>query len=135
MKLVEVTGVSVNEVSTELLARYKTAAGKQASAADAAGDYKKGDKRFSGIVKATKKQFDNDAKTKSVSEDSDETDFADELYQALEDRYPLLVAKAGHHAVGNAIMSFMHYEGQVQPSALVSELARAVKSSLTSVEY
>jgi hypothetical protein len=52
----------VDEVSTELLGRYKQAAGKQASAADKVGDFKKGDKRFKGIVKATNKQFDNDAK-------------------------------------------------------------------------
>lgn len=52
----------VNELSTEKLAQYKTAAGKDASAADKAGDFKRGDKRFSGIVKATKKQFANDAK-------------------------------------------------------------------------
>jgi hypothetical protein len=55
----------VDEVSTELLAKYKTAAGKDASAADKAGDYKRGDKRFSGIIKATKKQFANDAKPKT----------------------------------------------------------------------
>lgn len=52
----------IDELSTELLGRYKTAAGAQASAADKAGDYAKGNKRFSGIMKATRKQFDNDAK-------------------------------------------------------------------------
>jgi len=57
----------VDEISTELLSKYKVAAGKDASAADKKGDYKKGDKRFKGIVKATNKQFDNDAK-KSVNE-------------------------------------------------------------------
>jgi hypothetical protein len=52
----------VNELSTEKLAQYKTAAAADAKKADQAGDVKRGDKRFSGIVKATKKQFDNDAK-------------------------------------------------------------------------
>jgi LysM repeat protein len=52
----------INELSTEKLAQYKTAAAKDAREADKAGDFKRGDKRFSGIVKATKKQFDNDAK-------------------------------------------------------------------------
>ena len=52
----------VNELSTNKLAQYKTAAARDATAADKAGDVKRGDKRFSGIVKATKKQFDNDAK-------------------------------------------------------------------------
>ena len=52
----------INELSTNKLAQYKTAAAKDAQTADKAGDVKRGDKRFSGIVKATKKQFDNDAK-------------------------------------------------------------------------
>lgn len=52
----------VNELSTNKLAQYKTAAARDAQTADKAGDVKRGDKRFHGIVKATKKQFDNDAK-------------------------------------------------------------------------
>ena len=55
----------LDELTSDLLGRYKTAAGKQASDADKKGDVKKGNKRFSGIVKATKKQFDNDAKKPS----------------------------------------------------------------------
>lgn len=53
---------TVNELSTEKLAAYKTAAGKAATAADKAGDFEKGHKRFKGIVKATNKQFANDMK-------------------------------------------------------------------------
>jgi len=52
----------LSELSNDTLASYKKKAGADASAADKAGDYKRGDKRMSGIVKATKKQFDNDAK-------------------------------------------------------------------------
>ena len=52
----------LTELSTEKLAQYKTAAAADASKADKAGDFKKGNKRFSGIVKATKKQFANDEK-------------------------------------------------------------------------
>jgi hypothetical protein len=52
----------LNELSNEKLAQYKKAAGDQATTADKAGDYDKGHKRFKGIVKATNKQFDNDAK-------------------------------------------------------------------------
>ena len=52
----------LNELSTGKLADYKTAASKSASAADAVGDIKTGNKRFAGIVKATNKQFANDAK-------------------------------------------------------------------------
>jgi hypothetical protein len=51
-----------------MLGRYKTAAGADASKADKAGDYNKGNKRFGGIVKATKKQFANDMKKEEVEE-------------------------------------------------------------------
>jgi hypothetical protein len=60
--VMEVAGERVDEISTELLAKYKTAAGKDASDADKKGNVTRGNKRFSGIVKATKKQFDNDSK-------------------------------------------------------------------------
>jgi hypothetical protein len=52
----------IDELSTDLLARYKKAAGASAKAADASGNYANGDKRFKGINKATNKQFDNDLK-------------------------------------------------------------------------
>jgi hypothetical protein len=55
--------VTVDEAIMEMdktLASYKTKAAADASAADKRGDYKHADKRFSGIVKATKKQFKND---------------------------------------------------------------------------
>lgn len=53
---------NLKELSTELLGRYKTAARASASAADNAGDFKKGNKRLAGVNLATKKQFANDAK-------------------------------------------------------------------------
>jgi hypothetical protein len=59
----------LTELSTEKLAQYKKAASADATAADQRGDYEKGHKRFKGIVKATQKQFDNDAKA-GVAEDS-----------------------------------------------------------------
>jgi hypothetical protein len=52
----------IDELSTELLGRYKKAAGVDASKADAEGNFERGNKRFKGINKATIKQFDNDAK-------------------------------------------------------------------------
>jgi hypothetical protein len=52
----------LDELSTDKLAAYKTKAAASAKASDQAGDYKKGDKRFAGINKATRKQFDNDLK-------------------------------------------------------------------------
>jgi LysM repeat protein len=60
--LSKIAAGQINELSTEKLAQYKTAAAADAKKADQEGDVKRGDKRFSGIVKATKKQFDNDAK-------------------------------------------------------------------------
>jgi hypothetical protein len=58
----DVNEAYIQELSSDLLATYKKKAGEQASAADKAGDYEKGNKRFKGIMKATNKQFDNDAK-------------------------------------------------------------------------
>ncbi len=53
---------SINELSNELLGRYKKAAAADAKKADAEGDYERGNKRFKGINRATMKQFDNDSK-------------------------------------------------------------------------
>jgi len=63
-KSADVDEDQVNELSSDLLGRYKKGASADATAADKKGDYKQGDKRFSGIVKATKKQFANDKKVK-----------------------------------------------------------------------
>jgi hypothetical protein len=60
----------LTELSTDKLAQYKTAAAADASKADKEGDFKRGDKRFSGIVKATKKQFANDTKQDVAEMDS-----------------------------------------------------------------
>jgi len=63
----------LNELSNNTLASYKKKAGADATAADKKGDTKKADKRFSGIVKATKKQFANDEK-KEVAEGTQRVD-------------------------------------------------------------
>lgn len=52
----------IDELSSELLDRYKKKAGLAAQAADKAKKYDLGHKRFKGIIKATFKQFANDAK-------------------------------------------------------------------------
>lgn len=75
MKLDELgIGNILTELSTDLLARYKAAAGKDYSKAhkkawdpntnpeESDSAMKHANKRFSGIVKATNKQFDNDGK-------------------------------------------------------------------------
>lgn len=63
--------VELSELSNTTLASYKKKAGDSASAADKAGNFPLGNKRFSGIIKATKKQFDND--TKNVAEAVDKS--------------------------------------------------------------
>ena len=50
----------LDEISNEKLGQYKTAAYADSGKADSEGDYARGNKRFSGIIKATKKQFKND---------------------------------------------------------------------------
>jgi peptidoglycan hydrolase-like protein with peptidoglycan-binding domain len=62
-----------------LLGRYKKAAGADAKKADAEGDYARGNKRFSGIVKATKKQFANDEKGVAEAGSNAMTDTAKRL--------------------------------------------------------
>jgi hypothetical protein len=57
----------VNELSNEKLGQYKQAAALDAGAADRAGNFERGDKRFAGIIKATKKQFANDIKKHPVA--------------------------------------------------------------------
>jgi hypothetical protein len=52
----------LDELSPETYASYKKKAGAEASAADKAGDFEKGNKRFSGINRATRLQFKQDAK-------------------------------------------------------------------------
>ena len=42
-------GILLNELSTDKLAKYKTAASADATKSDQEGDFKRGDKRFSGI--------------------------------------------------------------------------------------
>ncbi|ATV46324.1 hypothetical protein [Lake Baikal phage Baikal-20-5m-C28] len=64
----EFTAPSLDEISNATLTSYKQKAGEQASAADKVGDFKKGNKRFSGIIKATKKQFANDLKKEDLDE-------------------------------------------------------------------
>ena len=82
----------IDELSTELLGRYKKAAGASASAADKAGDFEKGNKRFAGINKATLKQFKNAVKKEEVDLEEDwqkvnKSDRTDGLSQKAVDAY------------------------------------------------
>jgi len=71
-QLAERVTTRLNELSTATLASYKKKAGADASKADKEGDFKRGDKRFSGIVKATKKQFANDEQGVAEGNDTNE---------------------------------------------------------------
>ncbi len=66
--------VEIDELSSDLLGRYKTKAAAQSSAAAKAGDHEKSHKRFKGITKATSKQFDNDAKAYDKRHEESEID-------------------------------------------------------------
>ena len=104
----------VDELSTELLAKYKTAAGKDhskstktawdpnSSREESDAATKRGNKRFSGIVKATNKQFDNDKK-KHVEEGPDDN-FTPEDIKRLEtiNDIPTLKAQAKELIKGKA---------------------------------
>lgn len=88
----------LNEISNEILTKYKTAASKETSAAnkaaadaesaaDARPHIDKANKRYSGIIKATNKQFSNDKKqtTKGgVKEDNEESNFTADDIKKLE---------------------------------------------------
>jgi curved DNA-binding protein CbpA len=63
----------LDELSNDKLGQYKTAAALDAGKADKQGDYKRGDKRMNGIIKATKKQFNNDTKKSSMDEASEKS--------------------------------------------------------------
>jgi len=76
---------ALDELSNEKLAAYKKKAAADASAADKRGDFKRGNKRFSGIMKATKKQFDNDAKKEAVATEWSKSRINEDLEKFLED--------------------------------------------------
>jgi hypothetical protein len=64
---------NIAELSTELLDRYKDKAAADSLKADREGNTAKADKRFSGVVKATNKQFDN-FKKKGFKEETEQID-------------------------------------------------------------
>jgi hypothetical protein len=64
---------NITELSTELLDRYKDKAAADSAKADKEGNTAKADKRFSGVVKATTKQFDN-FKKKGFKEETEQID-------------------------------------------------------------
>jgi RNA polymerase sigma factor (sigma-70 family) len=88
---------NLKELSNDALGRYKKAASADATAADKAGNYKRADKRFSGIVKATKKQFAND--TKGVAEDEGDPKGVPHVTKELLKHIVQQVGTEGAHAI------------------------------------
>lgn len=84
----------LDELSMTTLTNYKKKAGEAASAADKAGNYALGNKRFSGIVKATKKQLDKDVKT----EDMDESSWSDRYKKSIDCSNPKGFSQKAHCA-------------------------------------
>lgn len=72
----------IDELSTDTLARYKKAASADASAADKKGDFNRGNKRFSGIIKATNKQFANSKKQYTKEETDQINDLLEQIATA-----------------------------------------------------
>jgi hypothetical protein len=113
----------VDELSTEKLAQYKTAAGADASAADKAGNFERGNKRFKGIVKATNKQFDNDAKKQQgVAEDTGSWIVYDPETKQIKKRFKTHTAGKSYartHGLGFASSEF--YFDRVKDNKEVAE--------------
>ena len=110
----------IDELSSDLLVRYKKSAGADANKADKAGDYNKGNKRFSGIMKATKKQFANDMKKEEVVQEREDDEYHTPTRHHVqvqiskgdgpkEHRKATVRAKEPSHAVSAAIS---HYKQQ-----------------------
>ena len=97
----------ITELTTDLLARYKTAASASAKASDEAGNYKKGDKRFSGINKATRKQFDNDLK-KHGQYVKEGRGMADKYYALAQDRKATADENKDNHETYHTHMADHH---------------------------
>jgi hypothetical protein len=91
----------LQELSTDKLAQYKKAASADASAADKAGNYAKGSKRFSGIIKATNKQFDNDMKKQVKEGNNSAFDTAEEHLSKANDADAKGDKKAFHAHMAN----------------------------------
>lgn len=141
---------NISELSNDLLTRYKTAAGASARAADASGNYAKGDKRFKGINKATTKQFDNDLKKhgqmkEGYGEDDVSTHGGTVIYKKGNQHHLSNVANktgthvktmSGHevpykHIVSTDASDWKHFRDK--PSGLSEDLEEATKKPVCPV--
>jgi hypothetical protein len=95
----------LDEISMQKLTQYKTAAAKSASEADKAGDIKKGDKRFSGIMRATKKQF-----AKTTNEGVEQID--EERYGFFGTKNPKIGDKVRHKSGASGTIKSISTQGK-----------------------
>lgn len=93
LKKVEEEAEAIEELSSEKLGEYKKKASADATAADARGDFKRGDKRYSGIIKATKKQLANDMKKYTKEEVEQVTEQKHRVAVTVSDPYHTAVTK------------------------------------------
>jgi hypothetical protein len=126
----------LNELSSKTLASYKKKAGQSASEADKRGDFAKGHKRFKGINKATKREFDNDAR--GVKEGVAEGSLNEGQYEMMmrNGQVKKFIAKddadAKRIAAGHGAKSVIKLRGGV-PAGKVSE--QGVAEGLNEDEY
>jgi hypothetical protein len=123
----------LDEISTSALAKYKTAASKQASEADKRGNTEKANKRFSGIVKATKKQFDNETK-KSVKESNDggiiveaKDIIPDKLYYGTREAMIAEIGSGDYHKEKFLVQALGDAQWEAEGANTVDELKELVK--------
>jgi biopolymer transport protein ExbD len=73
-------------------------------------------------------------KKKSVSENSNSEELANNVYAEFERMYPRLARRADERTVHDAIMDVLNYGDDSNPSALAQDVARAVKRNTQSVD-
>ncbi len=105
--------VAVDEAIMEMdktLARYKTAAAADARAADKKGDFKHGDKRYKGIIKATKKQFKNDEIEAKAKKAGNEAARKSKTAESIQESFSKMFgsARTSQQTLENVIIKVRH---------------------------
>jgi hypothetical protein len=132
----------VTELSPQTLASYKKKAGADATASDKVGDTKRADKRFSGIVKATKKEFDNDSKGVAEAFDQpyatkwEKSDYGDvDLLAKLPDGTPLsIMFNKQQDNDGEEIIQVEFYRNNSQEVTGEGDAQRVFATVLTAIQ-
>ena len=116
----------LNELSPETLARYKKAAGADASKADKEGDFERGNKRFSGIVRATKKEFDKPTKESSIMKGLQAEEKVEEYGEVVPGQRKIVFNKENkpdmYYLYQQFIQRMLNPENQVDPFKWIDEV-------------